>query len=275
MAQLWFKFWAKDYLSDSKVLRLTYERRGILQTLWAFAWEEGSIPSDPEELGMMLGIDANAMRTHCDWLATFFVSHPDDPSKLVSPRLELDRMEADKKGSKARESAFARWNKEVTSKKQSSEGNANAQQTQCVPDAGQGQGQGKDLTPTPLGQGGEKKAKRPSWQNALAPEVVKATQEIRSIWPTPQQDHYQPDSKTLVPGVSASELAMRLSEVSGQGADLGICVEIAKRAVSEWKAGKWIKAPQHFFGKAKDAPYKAYYQAHVTNQQMKALRDAS
>ena len=117
------------------------------------------------------------------------------------------------------------------------------------------------------------KTKRASWQKALPSDVVEATRTIKGFWPDPTKGDMQPDGKASVPGVSSSELAARLLEIKNQGADLAICIAIAQRAVREWREGqKWIKAPQHFFGKAKDAPFRAYYQAHVTNQ---ALRDAS
>ena len=128
------------------------------------------------------------------------------------------------------------------------------------------------LPPTGAGDppavaGPEKKATRkPQWTKSHSDEVVKATQSIREIWPTPEDGSFQPDRKTPVPGISPSELACRLAEIQGQGADLAICVAIAQRTAQEWKTqGKWIKAPQYFFGSSRDAPWKAYYQAHMTN----------
>lgn len=159
MAQLWFKFWAKEYLADAKVRCLTYEQRGILQTLWSFAWEEGSIPSDESTLGTMLGIPAKAMRTHMQWVNRFFHPSTEDASRLISPRLELDRAEADAKGSKARESALLRWSKVNPN------AHANASDTHvppqcdntCVDHAGQGQGHELIKTPTPSGPGKPKR----------------------------------------------------------------------------------------------------------------------
>lgn len=127
------------------------------------------------------------------------------------------------------------------------------------------------LPPTGSGEG-VKQVRKPTWTKAHPEEVIKATQEIKAIWPRPEDDAFQPDGKTLVPGVSPSELASRLAEIKALGAELDICVKVAARVVSEWKAGKWIKAPQHFFGKAKDSPFRAYYQAYVTNE---AVRMAS
>lgn len=265
MAQLWFSFWANEYLSDGKIRVLTYEKRGILQTLWAFAWNDGSIPSDPEELGVMLGIPTKTMRSHCEWITKFFIPHHALDGRMVSPRLEIERIRIEAKGAKASDSARVRWDKQ-----RNANAYANASETHmrtpCVDHATQTQ---KEITnplpPTGSGEGG-KKSRKPSWQNAHPAEVIQATQEIKAFWPTPAEDKFQPDMKTLVPGVSTSELASRLADIKASGADLAVCVKVARRYVSEWeKGGPWIKAPQNFFGKAKDAPYKAYYQAYVTN----------
>ena len=134
-------------------------------------------------------------------------------------------------------------------------------------------GKGKEVLPPlpPAGSGGsaEPKAappKRASWTQEHSPDVVAAAREICGFWPDPKRD-FQPDGKTPVPGISAPEVAVRLSEARKSGAELPVCIAIAKRAVEEFReGGKWIKAPQHFFGASKDAPFRAYYQAHVTNQ---------
>ena len=197
MAQLWFKFWAKEYLADAKIRSLTYEQRGILQTLWGFAWEEGSIPSDMKQVGMMLGIHANAMRTHSEWIARFFVVDPSDESKLLSPRLELDRMEADSRGAKARESALYRWSERNANAMRQGmpklcERNANAMRQGmpklCEHDAGQGQGQGTaSLPPTPLSSATGKKVREKKGSAAAMilndPEANRRFQEAWQIHP--------------------------------------------------------------------------------------------
>jgi hypothetical protein len=103
----------------------------------------------------------------------------------------------------------------------------------------------------------------------MPPDVVAATQEILEgiPWPSAANGDKQPGSDRPVPGVSAPELAANLAEIQRQGADLDVCVAIARRAVAEWREdGKWTKAPQFFFGRARDSPWQAYYQAHLTNQ---------
>lgn len=111
MAQPWFKMWAGDYLSDPDIVLLSYEKRGMLLQLWAYAWKAGGIPADLGEQGMLLGLAEKVMRTHSGWIAKFFRPHPADPSKLISPRMELERQEAEAKGMKASESAMLRWTK--------------------------------------------------------------------------------------------------------------------------------------------------------------------
>lgn len=180
MAQLWFKFWAKEYLADAKVRCLTYEQRGILQTLWAFAWEEGSIPSDESTLGTMLGIPAKAMRTHMQWVNRFFHPSIEDASRLISPRLELDRAEADAKGSKARESALARWSK-VNANAYADASNPDMPpqcDNPCVDHAGQGQGHELTKTPTPSGPGKAKREPKPKVLGDWPAELDQAV----SVW---------------------------------------------------------------------------------------------
>ena len=108
--------------------------------------------------------------------------------------------------------------------------------------------------------------KSPSWKTALPSEVLDSTQQIMSFWP--KRPAVQPSSMQPVPISSGPELASRLSEIMSLGGDLGVCVAIARRSVEEYKQGKWIKAVQSFFGKSEDAPWKSYYQAHITNQEV-------
>ena len=251
MAQLWFKFWAKEYLADAKVRALTYEKRGILQTLWAFAWEEGSIPADHEALGMMLGIPAKAMRTHCEWISRFFVSDTSDSSRLVSPRLEMDREEADAKGAKARQSALQRWNKR----------NANAyanalptdMQTQCeqvcVSHAGQSQSTEKESTPSTTSQGSRgTKAKRARVDDLGAQppmEVLNAVGQIVKL--TPKVDTDGREIRAI-----RGEILTRVQTILTEhpSATPGILV-MAWENYLKTRPTK-IKAPQYFFGRQED-----------------------
>jgi uncharacterized protein YdaU (DUF1376 family) len=251
MAQLWFKFWAKEYLADAKVRSLTYDKRGILQTLWAFAWEEGSIPADHEALGMMLGIPAKAMRTHCEWISRFFVADPSDSSRLVSPRLEMDREEADAKGSKARQSALQRWSKR----------NANAyanalptdMQTQCeqvcVSHAGQGQGTEKESTPSTTSQGSRgtkaKKARVDDLGAQPPMEVLNAVGQIVKLTPKVDTDGRE---IRAIRGEILTRVQTILTEHPSATPEILV---LAWENYLKTRPTK-IKAPQYFFGRQED-----------------------
>jgi hypothetical protein len=242
MAQLWFKFWAKEYLSDTKVRCLNYEQRGILQTLWSFEWEEGSIPSNLGMLGNMLGIGAKAIRTHSVWITSFFITDPDNPSRMISPRLEMDRAEADMRGAKARVSAFHRWNKV----------NANALRTDmptqceppCLDDAGQGQGKSKEEgTYVPS----KKKRKKPGVEpfSVYPPDVADAGNAI--LHSTPEED---PDGRKI--RIDMAKLAERLDRLCKSSPE--ISGSLLAKSWENYLASKpmKIKAPQYFFGDQAD-----------------------
>ena len=114
------------------------------------------------------------------------------------------------------------------------------------------------------------KPRAKSWQLTFPEDVREAVLRILEKWPDPKRGDSQPGARdpTPVPVPSGPDLARRLVEIKKQGGDLEVCEAIADRAIEEWKGGKWIKAPQFFFGVAKDAPWQAYYQAEITNRSL-------
>ena len=78
----------------------------------------------------------------------------------------------------------------------------------------------------------------------------------------------------VVCGVNTGLAGFSAADSQGNwvGLDVDICKAIAARAVREFRSeGKWIKAAQHFFGKL--GPWKAYYQAEVTNRAIEPTPD--
>lgn len=259
MAQLWFSFWANEYLSDGKIRVLSYEKRGILQTLWAFAWSDGSIPSDPEELGMMLGIPAKAMRTHCDWIARFFESHPGLPGRLVSPRLELERERIEKKGAKASESARVRWersrnaNASETHQEGICERNANASETDmrigCVGHATQTQS--KETTkPLPLSGQGRAKASKGEDLGNYPDELRESLSRWRALlsWmKTPEiADQFPAEKRYVAAGAGTTEATWKAWEKRMQARVQGHAVTHGDmaQAIGSWEQAKRRKAEQ-------------------------------
>ena len=114
----WFKFFAGDFLADEGVTCLSFEERGVLVTLWAFAWREGSIPDDVIRVARMLGLALEADPHRLKWLSDlvgrFFRADQAHPGRLVSERMERERSENRERLIKASNSARTandvRWN---------------------------------------------------------------------------------------------------------------------------------------------------------------------
>ncbi len=114
----WFKFFAGDFLADEGVTCLSFEERGVLVTLWAFAWREGSIPDDVIRVARMLGLALEADPHRLKWLSDlvgrFFQANQAHPGRLVSERMERERSENRERLIKASNSARTandvRWN---------------------------------------------------------------------------------------------------------------------------------------------------------------------
>lgn len=115
-----------------------------------------------------------------------------------------------------------------------------------------------------------KAPKTPEWAAPYPQPVLDATLEILSFWPTSGlQPTRKGEPEQEIPKSSAPALAERLNEAHTSGGDLDVCVSIARRFVEEWKAQRvWMKGAQYFFGKAADAPFRAYYRAEMTNRTM-------
>lgn len=279
MAQPWFKIYAGDYLSDSKVRLLTFERRGILHELWAFAWKDGGIPSDPAHLATLLGISAKAMRAHCEWIAGFFTPAPNDPTRLISPRMEIERQEAENRGAKAQANALQRWSSRnapasVPAMRPHSDGNADDMLIRS-------QGQ-KELPPTPSGVGVPSagadalvaplvtKHKRRSRAQTIAafPDSVRwlvntLCEEWRSEDPC--------DSRKIT--INPEDFGQRVSEILAAHPE--VSTEALLQAGRDYLASPRLrfKAPQFFFGpgfKNEAAPWLAYIRAAMTREQRPA-----
>ncbi len=113
---LWFKIYAAETLSDERFQGWTVDERGAWFTLLLTAWREGSIPGDQTSLARLLHVDASAMRLLWSAIGDRFVPHPDFPGRLTSPRLEMEREEAEKlrekKSEAGKKGATSRWETE-------------------------------------------------------------------------------------------------------------------------------------------------------------------
>lgn len=82
-----FQFYAKDFLTDEAVIRMSLKARGAYITLLSHAWLEGGIPSDIRVLSKMCGESIAAI-----WPQIESVFQPDGNGRLVNRRLEVERI---------------------------------------------------------------------------------------------------------------------------------------------------------------------------------------
>ena len=104
-----FQFYPQDYISDINTTAMTAEQEGHYLRLLCFCWIEGSVPSDLDELLLLLKpVNGETMAVLSRVIGCF----KEDDGRLYHKRLQMekekqrnykkDKSEAGKKGAKAR-----------------------------------------------------------------------------------------------------------------------------------------------------------------------------
>jgi uncharacterized protein YdaU (DUF1376 family) len=128
-----FQFYPKDFLSSTKVARMSLTERGIYITLLSVQWMEGALPSDLSEIADIVGITtAQLTRIWPKYLGRCFV---EKNGHLINERLERERKVQSDFRKKQKANADKRWDKS---------GNATA-----LPEVGLSHDSGNALLPLP------------------------------------------------------------------------------------------------------------------------------
>lgn len=103
----WFKFWAADYIMDSRIDELPLEAQGLLVRMWCVCSQRGNnIPQEPGEIARLTRCKLqDVLKCHLQ-CKRFFKSRN---KLLYSERMELEKA----KSEKARANAYKRHNKEA------------------------------------------------------------------------------------------------------------------------------------------------------------------
>ena len=115
-----FQFYPKDFLADMKVVLMTNEQVGIYIKALSYCWLEGFLPNDSNAIAMLCNFDGKDMLEHGKSIESViapvmqcFQIHPDDPSKLIHKRLELEKKKQTENRKKrinaGKQGANARW----------------------------------------------------------------------------------------------------------------------------------------------------------------------
>lgn len=84
-----FQWYPGDYLASQRVQLMSLEEEGAYIRLLCFCWVHGSIPSDPDRCARLIGKGGST--TLATTLLTMFQPDPNDASKMVHDRLEIER----------------------------------------------------------------------------------------------------------------------------------------------------------------------------------------
>jgi uncharacterized protein YdaU (DUF1376 family) len=108
-----FQFFARDFLTDERLMMMPLDAQGAYQRLRAYQWVEGSIPDNFDALAKMCGVAAREMKRMWVHLDALFPSSAVFPGRRQNPELERIREEnaawREKKSEGGRKGASIRW----------------------------------------------------------------------------------------------------------------------------------------------------------------------
>ena len=263
MGHPWFKLYATDYIADSKVRMLTRVQRSMLLDLWCYCAQDGSIPSDPGDLCLLLGESYGDVVEALPRLLPFF---QEVGGRLISPRLKAEASAYEDKCQKLKANA--------------SKGGANTQAN------ARAKVQAKSTEPEPEPEPEKTKEQECRVQAPSAPPLVTKKRKTR-------QQKIQPFSeevKTVVNPlldiwpqmgtngestghIDVAVFAQRVSDLVEQGEDPSILLEAGRQYCTTPRPK--FSAPQYFFGHTAyggkgDAPWVGYVKLILTKKQQVA-----
>jgi uncharacterized protein YdaU (DUF1376 family) len=84
-----FQFYPNDFLSDANVIVMSMQERGCYITLICVCWQQGSLPSDTDQLARFCALPVPTFRKL--WPAVEKCFRASGADRLVHPRLEKER----------------------------------------------------------------------------------------------------------------------------------------------------------------------------------------
>lgn len=104
-----FQFYPKDFLSDSNVVGMSMQERGVYITLICICWQDHSIPADVAQLARQCSTPLRAFQRI--WPAVEKCFRKSGASRLVHPRLERERMKQADYRRRQSDASRKRWDK--------------------------------------------------------------------------------------------------------------------------------------------------------------------
>lgn len=270
----YYKFYWQEFRASRTVQRMDYITQGLYRSLLDECWAEGSIPTEMSEIADICGCPEQVLTDAWHMLSRCFALRQGRfiNIKLDSVRTDQDKVRAIKAlAGKAGGSAKSKNISEDEAYASTSLASVNG----CHIEEKRREEKSKEektkeiekVASIPTG----KKRGTPtvkSWMVSYSPEVLAAVNSVLAFWPKSSERQPNASKGETVPTSSGPNLASRLNGIAAEGGDLEVCVAIAKRCTDEFRRGEhWSKAAENFFGKSDEAPWKSYYQAHITNRE--------
>lgn len=91
----WYPWYVNDVLTSEAVDMLTLAEEGAYRRALDKAWKKGSIPADPKMCARMIGKQCSSKIAEA--VLSQFIPMPDDPTRMINPKLEIVRAEQETK----------------------------------------------------------------------------------------------------------------------------------------------------------------------------------
>lgn len=120
-----FQFYAADFLADENQRVMSPAEAGAYIRLICTCWIEGSVPDDIRRLAPLGGMTRAEMEDAWPQIIPCFEPHPDEPGRLIHPRVERERQRqrtyATQMAAAGKKGARRRWAKKKASNTKGSE----------------------------------------------------------------------------------------------------------------------------------------------------------
>jgi uncharacterized protein YdaU (DUF1376 family) len=104
-----FQFYPKDFLSDSNVVGMSMQERGVYITLLCICWQDGSISADPAQLARKCATPLRAFQKL--WPAVEKCFRKVAAGRMVHPRLDRERQKQVDYRQRQSDASRKRWDK--------------------------------------------------------------------------------------------------------------------------------------------------------------------
>lgn len=122
-----YQWYPRDYIASTRVTMMTLTEEAIYRKLMDYCWLEGSISADVKQVQRLIG--KGCTNDEVTEALKMFEPHTSDDTKLIHPRLDMQRKDRESHSKKCAEAANIRWGNSAMQVQCKS--NASAMQTEC------------------------------------------------------------------------------------------------------------------------------------------------